>query len=105
MASQENLSRIYPLKITPGRFGNHFNERQKPDALGKTPATPLEIQRAINGEFNHPPQQPVTNPRRRNESVISEWELLKQVREQGKKEARLRRSCGNDAPKIKNHKK
>lgn len=91
MASQENLSRAYPLRITPGRFGNHFNEREKPDALGRTPATPLEIQRAMNGDFNLPPQQPAANLRGRSERVFSEWELLKLAREQRKREIKLKR--------------
>lgn len=59
MASHEDLKRTYFPKITPKIFGNHFNERPQPDALGRTPATPLEIQRAIRGEFYLPPQPPV----------------------------------------------
>lgn len=95
MALQENLSRTYRSRITPGRFGNHFNEREKPDALGRMPATPLEIQKAMNGEFNLSPQQPAANPSGRRERV-SEWELLKLAREQRQVEARKARNCGND---------
>ena len=42
MASPEDLRRIY----SPTIFGNHFNKRPAPDALGRAPATPLDIQRA-----------------------------------------------------------
>lgn len=95
MASQENLSRTYRLIIAPSRFGNHFNEREKPDALGRMQATPLEIQKAMSGEFNLSSQQPIANPSVQRERMIPEWKLLKQAREQRKKAARLRRSCGN----------
>lgn len=99
MASrQEDLRITYLSKIAPSRFGNHFNERPQPDALGRTPATPLEIQRAMNGEFNLPPQQPAANPRGRRERVVPEYERLRQERERRKREARLRRNCGNGTP-------
>lgn len=51
MASQEDLRNVYSRKATPRMFGGHFNERPQPDALGRLKATPLEIQRAMMGEF------------------------------------------------------
>jgi hypothetical protein len=92
MASrQENLKTTYPLKITTGRFGWHFNERPQPDALGRLPATPLEILRAMRGEFNLSFQQPTDNPREQRGRPAPEYKHLKQAREQRKKEARLKK--------------
>src|ERR1035437_2667306 len=91
----EDLRMTYRSEITPSRFGTHFRERPQPDALGRTPATPLEIQRAIKGEFNLPPQQLAANPSGRRERVVTEWEFLKLAREQRQTEARKARSCGN----------
>ncbi|MCL5019100.1 MAG: hypothetical protein M1426_01295 [Patescibacteria group bacterium] len=99
MASrQEDLRRAYPSRITPDMFGRHFNERPQPDALGRTPATPLEIQKATRGEFEILPPQPAANPRGRRERVVPEYERLRQERERRKREARLRRNCGNGTP-------
>lgn len=50
----EKLLRAHSQDLTPGRFGNHFNPAPKPDALGRIPATPVQIQRAINGENPFP---------------------------------------------------
>jgi hypothetical protein len=96
MASQEDLRKIYPSRITPGIFGNHFNERPRPDAFGRTPATPLEVERAINGEFNQPlPQSNAITSGLPKEKTPSEWQMLKQARERRKREERLRRNKGN----------
>lgn len=94
MALKEDLNKTYRSIITPNRFGSHFNEREKPDALGRMKATLLEIQRAISGEFNLSPQQPATNPERLNERVLSEWRLLKQAREQRQAKAKKARNYG-----------
>lgn len=95
MASQEDLRKIYPSKITPNIFGKHFNERPRPDVFGRAQATPLEIQRAMQGEFNAPIEEPSPNPRGRSEKNPTDWQLLKQQREQRKKEERQRRCRGN----------
>ena len=50
----EKLLRTHSQDLTPGRFGDHFNPAPKPDALGRMPATPLQIQRVINGENPFP---------------------------------------------------
>jgi hypothetical protein len=89
MASQEDLRKAYPSKITPSIFGRHFNERPQPDALGRSPATPLDVLRAVRGEFNlSTSQQPHLSLNPRKERVDPEWEKLKLEREQRKKAAR-----------------
>lgn len=80
MASQEDLKRAYPISST---IGNHFNERPKPDVFGRTDATPLEVERTING-LNHFPEQPVP-----------QWELREQARRQRKQDAKKRRNHRN----------
>jgi hypothetical protein len=96
MASQEDLRKTYPSRITPGIFGNHFNERPQPDVFGRTPATPLEIERVIRGEFNPILPQPAYATTRGNcEKKPSQWQLLKQEREKRLREERLRRNKGN----------
>ncbi|MBI3984313.1 MAG: hypothetical protein HY344_00005 [Candidatus Levybacteria bacterium] len=49
----ESLRRTYGNQshVTPERFGNHFNPAPKRDALGRRPATPLEVEKAVQGEF------------------------------------------------------
>ena len=91
----EDLRRTYSLKITASRFGSHFNERPQPNALGRTPATPLEIQKAMRGEFSFSFQQPAINPRERREKVVPEYERLRREREQRQKEARKQRNRKN----------
>ena len=53
MALKDELLKAYDRQphATPGVFGNNFNLAPKPDPLGRRPATPLEIQRARQGEL------------------------------------------------------
>lgn len=63
--------------------------------VSPTDVTPSRILRAMRGEFNLPTRQFPANSRGRRERVAPEWELLRQAREKRKREARLRRNCGN----------
>lgn len=82
MASrQEDLRITYP---PPNVFGSHFNERPQPDALGRRIATPREVQQAIYGTFNPPPQP-----------FEAEWKRLKLEREQRKAAARVAKNNRN----------
>jgi len=74
----EVLRRMQPPPIIPRR--------------SPTDVTPDIILRAMRGEFNLPPKQPSTRAEGPNQRVLSEWELLKLKREQGKLEAKLERS-------------
>jgi hypothetical protein len=51
----------------------------------------------MRGEVEILPPQPAIHSKVRGEKTVSEWELLKRAREQRKKEARIRRNCGNGA--------
>lgn len=100
MALPENLNRIYSSRVTPNRFGHHFNERPQPDTFGRRPATPLEIQQAMIGEFNQSPQIPILPYQGKHKKrIIPEYELLRQARQKRKIEARSRKSHGNNTPK------
>lgn len=46
------------------KIGQNLNPRPKPDALGRRPATPLEIQQAINGTYYHNEQVIYEKPQR-----------------------------------------
>ena len=92
MASQEDLRRIY----SPAVFGSHFNERPAPDALGRRPATPLDIQRAMRGELQPHPQPPI-RPSGRRDRIIPEYERLERERAARKRAAKKERNQGNGA--------
>lgn len=63
--------------------------------VSQTAVTPRKILRAMRGEFEILPSQPTANPRGRGERVLSEWERLKQEREQRRKATRDKHSNGN----------
>ncbi|OGH08281.1 MAG: hypothetical protein A2171_00480 [Candidatus Levybacteria bacterium RBG_13_35_9] len=59
----EQLQKKYQPDLKPSRFGHHFNSTPQPDALGRAPATPLQILRAINGESPFPETEVVFESR------------------------------------------
>lgn len=60
-----------------------------------TDITPNRILSAIRGEDRLPSRQHPVNPRGQSERALSEWELLKQAREERRKEAKARRGNVN----------
>jgi len=62
VASLETLLRIHSRNTS--YYGSSFNPRPEPDAFGRRDATPLERQRAINGEFNLPEDKPIFKGRK-----------------------------------------
>lgn len=63
MALSEDLRRVYSKDTS--YFGSAFNPRPEPDAFGRRDATPLEVIRATNGEFNLPKEQTVFRRKKR----------------------------------------
>lgn len=50
MALRDELLKNYPeQKFRPGIYGGRFRPAPKPDAFGRTPATPARIQRVLDG--------------------------------------------------------
>lgn len=46
------------------KMGQHYNPRPEPDALGRRLATPLEIQKALNGELAQEERVTYQKPKR-----------------------------------------
>lgn len=64
MASLESLLKVHSKRTS--YFGSSFNPAPERDALGRRPASPLEVIKAINGEFNLPKQAVIYRKGRRS---------------------------------------
>lgn len=51
MGSSERLFAKYK-PVTPSKFGPHYSPRPEADVFGRRTASPLEVQRALEGTFD-----------------------------------------------------
>jgi len=52
VASPKELSDTYKSVATPSRFGPRYQPSPEADVFGRRTATPLEVQRVLDGEYS-----------------------------------------------------